>query len=273
MKFCYLDESGTGDEPYAVMAGVVVDTYRMNVTKYDWQALLDYLSELIGRPVPEIHTRDFYPGNGVWRGLDGPKRGAVISAVFNWLKDRKHRVVFSAVDKALYREVEERGEIREGIQTLWQCLGLHIALALQKKLKTCGKNKGNTLLVFDRETSEEAKFPELVKAPPAWTDEYYGHEKEQRRLNQIIDVPYFADSKHVGLIQMADVAAFFLRRYIEIKTDAKPPKYEGEEDKVAEWVALMCERHISTSAAYPKMGRNPATDFFWTLAPDCIRCM
>lgn len=33
MKFCYVDESGTGDEPYAVMVGIVVDTQRMHVTK------------------------------------------------------------------------------------------------------------------------------------------------------------------------------------------------------------------------------------------------
>jgi len=31
MKFCYLDESGIGDEPYAVMVGIIVDAQRMHV--------------------------------------------------------------------------------------------------------------------------------------------------------------------------------------------------------------------------------------------------
>lgn len=34
MKLCYCDESGTGNEPVAVMVGIVVDTKRMHLTKY-----------------------------------------------------------------------------------------------------------------------------------------------------------------------------------------------------------------------------------------------
>ena len=64
MKFCYVDESGTGDEPYAVMVGVVVDALRMRPTKADWDGLLIHLGCIVGRAVEEIHTRDFYAGNG-----------------------------------------------------------------------------------------------------------------------------------------------------------------------------------------------------------------
>jgi len=45
MKFCYIDESGTGDEPYAVMIGVIVDSSRMHVTKKDWAELLSILRQ------------------------------------------------------------------------------------------------------------------------------------------------------------------------------------------------------------------------------------
>ena len=64
MKFCYVDESGTGDEPYAVMVGIVVDALRMRSTKADWDRLLAHLQGIVGRPVEEIHTRDFYAGEG-----------------------------------------------------------------------------------------------------------------------------------------------------------------------------------------------------------------
>jgi hypothetical protein len=57
MKFCYLDESGTGQEPIAVMAGVVTDDTRMRVTKHHWSNLLQNLSEIICRTIQEIHTR------------------------------------------------------------------------------------------------------------------------------------------------------------------------------------------------------------------------
>lgn len=33
MKFCYFDESGLGEEPYLLVAGIIVDATRMHVTK------------------------------------------------------------------------------------------------------------------------------------------------------------------------------------------------------------------------------------------------
>jgi len=36
MKICYFDESGTGEEPVAVVTGVIVGTQRMHVTKEHW---------------------------------------------------------------------------------------------------------------------------------------------------------------------------------------------------------------------------------------------
>lgn len=273
MKFCYLDESGTGAEPYAVMIGIVVDAQRMHVTKDDWLNLLSSLSKLTKKPVPEIHTRDFYPGNDIWRGLDGPLRSRVITAVFKWLNNRKHSVIWSVIDKSEYQNHKSAGTLPTGINTVWKCLGLHLILGIQKAFQSEKKNKGNTLLIFDEEKREELKFAKLINKPPEWTDDYYRRGRKQERLDQIIDVPYFANSKHVGLIQMADFASFFLRRFVEIKTGAVPAKYREEEQKIGGWIDSLCKRHVSMSASYPKRGRSEAQEFFWSIAPDCIRTM
>ena len=102
MKLCYCDESGTGDEPIAVMVGIVVDAQRMHVTKHDWRELLDRLSRIVEKPVSEIHTRDFYAGNDAWRSLRGDQRSAIIDETFGWLKDRKHKVIYVGVEKSKY---------------------------------------------------------------------------------------------------------------------------------------------------------------------------
>lgn len=273
MKFCYIDESGTGTEPFAVMVGIVVDAQRMHVTKSEWLGLLAFLSKLIKKPVEEIHTRDFYPGNGIWRDLDGPVRSRVITEVFRWLNERKHSVICSVIDKAEHQKHLSENTIPDGINTIWKCLGLHLILGLQKTFQSEKKNKGNTILIFDEEKRQELQFAKLIYNPPDWTDEYYSRKRNQDRLDQIIDVPYFADSKHVGLVQMADFAAFFLRRFVEIKTGTVGPKYEEEEQKIDQWIASLCQRHVPTSASYPKKGRNAAQEFFWSIAPDCIRTM
>jgi len=74
MKVCYFDESGTGEEPVAVVTGVVVDAQRMHVTKEHWSELLDVLSGLCGRKLDELHTKDFYAGNSPFKKMDGPTR-------------------------------------------------------------------------------------------------------------------------------------------------------------------------------------------------------
>ena len=101
MKFCYFDESGTGHEPFAVMVGVIVDTQRMHLTKTDWSELLETFSKIIGKRVDELHTREFYRGNGIWRNTNtGPIRSEIILAILDWLKKRKHKITFSAVEKS-----------------------------------------------------------------------------------------------------------------------------------------------------------------------------
>ena len=131
MRLCYCDESGTGDEPIAVMVGIVVDASRMHLTKMQWQELLGDLSAVAGRKVEELHTRKFYKGDGIWKYMDGEMRARYISAIFQWLENRKHHVVYSAVLKDSYKRASEAGEIPDELNTIWRFMGFHLILAMQ----------------------------------------------------------------------------------------------------------------------------------------------
>lgn len=167
MKVCYCDESGTGDEPIAVMVGVIVDSHRMHVTKAEWQDLLLRLSRVVGRPVTEMHTRDFYAGNDIWRGLPGPQRAEIITQVFEWLAQRRHRVIYTSVEKARFFESQKAGVIPHEISSIWRFMGLHLLLGIQRAHQSCDGTKGNTILVFDNEERERMRFMDLVTDPPA----------------------------------------------------------------------------------------------------------
>jgi hypothetical protein len=223
MKLCYCDESGTGDEPIAVMVGIVVDAHRMHITKGHWRELLRQLSELAGKEITELHTRNFYAGNGIWRGLSGPQRAGILSAIFTWLCERKHHVVYASVCKAAYAEQYGLQRIPDELNTIWRFLGFHLILAVQRHCQKQASNKGHTIFVFDNEEREKLRFTDIILRPPEWSDEYYARGKKQDQLDQIVDVPYFGDSNDVALIQLADVASFFLRRYAEIKENLVPP--------------------------------------------------
>jgi hypothetical protein len=103
MKFCYLDESGTGGEPIAVMVGIITDHTRMRPTKSEWKNLLDDVSKAAGRTITEIHTHELYAGNSPFRQLSAQQRTDLINSIFKWLKDRKHSVVYTALDTTSFK--------------------------------------------------------------------------------------------------------------------------------------------------------------------------
>jgi len=253
------------------MVGVVVDAQRMHVTKDHWSELLTKLSELVGKPIDEIHTRDFYSGNGVWRGMKGPERSKVITEVFNWLTERRHHIVYAGVDKVLYFKDLKDGKIPKELNTPWRFMGMHLLLSVQKIHQTQDKNKGHTIFVFDNEEREKMRFTDLVNNPPKWTDSYYNKDKNHASLDQIVDVPYFADSKEVTLLQVADFIAYFLRRYAEISSGYSEPKYPDELAKLNTWIATLRDRCLGGSMMFPLKSRHDCVKLFFNYAPVVVR--
>lgn len=271
MKFCYLDESGTGNEPIAVMAGIIADASRMHIAKQQWNHLLRHLSDIIGRNISEIHTRDFYSGNSPWRELSGPQRSEIISSIFTALKERKHHVIYTAVDKNRFFAEFPNEPYHNDVQTLWRFMALHITLSIQKRFQRESRNKGHTVLIFDNENREQKRFTDLIVRCPDWTDSYYAKKKTQDKLDQIVDVPHFVDSQDVGLIQAADFLCFFLRKHIELSQGMVSPAYHDEREKVATWIQVAFNQSIAKSSIFPSKGRCPAANLFWKYAPDWIR--
>ena len=113
------------------------------------------------------------------------------------------------------------------------------------------------------------RFIKLLLKCPDWADTYYNRDKKQEQLDQIIDVPYFADSRHVGLIQVADFVSFFLRRHIEIKMGIQT-RYDDEAQYIKEWSAISFNQSVPTSAIYPKKDRCQCSDLFYRYAPSCL---
>lgn len=269
MKICYIDESGTGDEAYAVMAGLVVDTYRIGTAKKEWDQLLDRVSKLAHRPVREIHMRDFYSGKGAWYGSNGNERAAVVEDILNWIKERRHSVIFYAIDKNKYEMLKTKSTILQELSSIWCALAYQMILILQKHNQKMEKGKGRTLVIFDNEETERKNFNKMIASPFSWSDTYYNKGKKQERLDIIIDVPYWGDSEEVGLLQVADVIAFIVRRYCELNNGTKE-KFNNERNLISSWNNKINETKLCV--IFPKKGRCDCANTFWDIAPDCLKC-
>ncbi len=280
MQFIYVDESGTGKEPIGVMVGVIANAYRMKPTKMSWNNLLASLSSIVGRQVGEIHTRDFYSGNSPWRELDGHQRSQIINAIFNWLKDRKHSIVYCAVDKTKFLDTFHAEPAADDISTLWTFMALHLALSIQKYFqgsprargrKRTINPKGTCVFFFDNEYTEQKRFTDLFLNAPDWVDTYYDRKPDQEKFSQIVDVPHFVDSKDVALIQLADFICFFLRKHIELEMEHTTPDYDDEVEKVTNWANLILNQGIPKNNIYLSRRRCDCADLFYRYAPDIIK--
>ena len=271
MKFCYFDESGMGSEPYLVVAGIIVDAARMHVTKDAWAEFLDNLSNAAGKKVEEFHTREFYRGNGIWHGTDGAVRTRVIEAILFWVEQRKHKCIFSGIDKSKYDNLLERDERLKIFKSEWCAAALHCTLQVQKQHQRETKTKGHSVLIFDREVTEETDLSALIYKPPLWIDTFYSRNNKQTTLDQVIDVPFFADSKHILLSQIADLFAYILRTWAEIEDGVLCEKYKGEKNKMKDWSHRIAGIAHARSSRYPNKGRCDAAQLFWNLSPGPIR--
>jgi len=270
VKFCYVDESGTGSEPFAVMSGVILDAQRMHITKYDWQDLLEQLSEVLERDIQEFHARDFYRGNGPWRDISGETRSEIIESILSWLKDRKHSITFVGVDKELFSRNKTRDRNLSHFHSLWCFMGMHLILTVEKHYQREPKNKGNTVFIFDEEVREKLDFVKLLKKPPDFVDEYYSREEGQEQLDQIIDVPYYGDSKDVNLLQIADLIAYILRLYVELEEGKKSPEYKSERGNIRRWVKQIVSISLPVSTRYLARGRDHCSELFCKYAPETL---
>ncbi|MBN1882868.1 MAG: DUF3800 domain-containing protein [Deltaproteobacteria bacterium] len=250
MKFCYFDESGMGEEAYLVIAGIIVDASRMHVTKEEWAYILGKLSEAINKNVEEFHTRDFYRGNGIWRGTDGNARAKIIEIIFDWVEDRKHKCIFSGINRSIYEQKECSDNRLQDFKSSWCAAAIHCTLQVQKYHQGKGNTKGHSVLIFDREVREETDLSLLIHKPPQWIDSFYNKDAKQTALNQIIDVPFFADSKHILLAQVADLFAYILRTSSEIQDGHLTEKYDGEKEKMHNWSERIAKISLPSSSRY-----------------------
>ena len=280
MKFCYVDESGKGEEPILVLTGIVADAYRMHVTKADWLEILAKLSQVLDRPIEEFHTHQFYRGNSIWRRLNGDERTAVLDHILQWLAERNHKIVFSAIDKRKADGAELDGKeqfVHNGRPDYWKLAALHLLISIQKLHQREERNKGHTVIVFDQGRGS-GEVAEIVLEPPTWSDSFYDYERLIRRrkqelpnpeppLSMIVDVPYFADSRHVGMLQLADLFAYLLRRYGSLRAGLRNEEYRGEADKVARWVSQIAGQLVPDAGRWRAAGGCECSNFFRDIAP------
>ncbi|MBX5494091.1 MAG: DUF3800 domain-containing protein [Bryobacteraceae bacterium] len=270
MKVCYVDESGNdSSDPCLVMVGVVVDGHRLHRAREEFGEIFDQIQGLFQENLKELKGAKIILGRDRWHNVDAKTRENIVMSLCRWVADRKHHIALAAIDRYQFGQIDG-STFPQVADDLWMAACLHIALQLQKHHQGKAKNKGRTFLFVDENKQKADKLSELLFDPPAWTDDYYGRRKKQAKLDQLIDSAFAVKSHHAGLVQVADLYAFILRRYAELCEYRHSEMWHGEKSLVAECTNILANRLLPKPTRWPANTKAPCCKWYNQIAPQSL---
>lgn len=239
MKFAYVDETGGEDDQsdVFVMAGCLVDAYRLRRITADFDELLNDLCKKHPGQRTELKTKRFINGKGGWVDVPPHERKDFVRSICG-LAAKDGTLFASALSLKRFRGVVDGNQNHPTRRSYWHAAGMFVASLIQKKMQGEKKNKGHTVLVMDDNKKGMPGLSDAIYAADPWFDGLYqtrgkGRKKgtwlprnAQDRFDQIINTPFAIKSNHSSLVQVADTLAYVYRRHLELKSETEA--YKGE---------------------------------------------
>ena len=279
MKACYIDESGhcgkkfNPDQPVEVLAGVLTDFYGLFKTQKEQDGIIKQLNDL-RIPVSELKASQMYRDRGPWHGVHYKKRYAVIEQILQWSVDRKCKFIISPIDsKKFFERKNNACEVSNQLFYPYEAGAFNMILSVQRMSAGSKGNKGKTIMVFDEQSEHDNRLLELLSQDLDFTDGFTGYKykpksrKNPPRLEEIVDVPYFSKSHLSKAIQLADLVAFVVNKYLLITVYGQEEKFESEFELISKWYNIIGAHRISHTQVNPK-GLDDLTKFYHEIRPD-----
>jgi hypothetical protein len=225
----YLDESGKSgpkdfDQPWYVLGGLVIP-------QADWQPIETDLNKTIDRIVPpprpadwELHMSQIYHRKGFFKGMLPEKRFGLVDAVFDVMDRYECTLIFIAVDKKSHAA---RYRYPEPVEPL------AYRFMLERFNTYVGRSKDELGLVV----CDEQKEVEIA------TRKAHSHYRKvgtgATQIEHVIETSFFTPSHWSRMLQMIDVATYYVARRLRGATTASYwarierrldgyPKYDGK---------------------------------------------
>lgn len=238
MYLFYVDESGVAqgwnDQDNFILAGVAVHEGQVRKLSEELDTVQQQFFPSIQIPI-ELHAGPIYHGKGRFRSISVEQRATLLDAVFSVIAQAGFPNLIAFVTaihvSAVQTSSQAFGDCLEDI-----CERFNVFLVRQ--FNAGYKDKG--MLIMDR-SGREQQVRDLM------TDfEYHG--TRHGYLGNIVDVPYFADSSHTRMLQLADLLAFAGHRYFNHNDDTYLMKILSRIDRRSRQGSLVGLRHIVASA-------------------------
>lgn len=203
MFLFYVDESGTpggwNDQDNFVLGGVAVHEGQVWHLSEELVRIQQQFFPDIQVPL-EFHASHIYNGKGRFRVMGPGQRMALLDAAYDVISNAGFPNLVAFVTAIHVSAVESDNQaLGDCLEDLCDCFNAFLVRG-HKRGRT---NKG--LLIMDRSGREKAVRQLMYEFKCQGTRRGY--------LGNIVDVPYFADSSHTRMLQLADLVAFAGGRY------------------------------------------------------------
>lgn len=279
MKACYIDESGhcgktfNPDQPVEVIVGVMTDFYGLFKTQREQDGIIKKLNSL-QIPIAELKASQMYRGRGAWHGIDYKKRYEVIEQILQWAGDRKCKFIVSPIDAYKFFDRKKNGcTSSQRLHYPYESGAFNSILAVHRMNNGEKNNKGKTVMVFDEQSDHDGRILNLLDSDLTFTDGFTGYVYKPKsknnppRLEEVVDVPFFSKSHLSKAIQLADLAAFVVNKYLLLTVYGQPEKFPGELDLIDSWYLIIGKQRVSHTHVNPK-ACDDLTSFYHEIRPD-----
>lgn len=277
MYACYIDESGhcgeryDANQPVEVVCGVITDITKLFKTQRDHHRILRILDE--NRiPISELKAKEIYRGKNTWYGIKHEVRYSVIDQLLEWADERTCKYIVCPIDSAKFFERKRNGcSVSNTLKFPYEAGAMNVVLAVERFKSGTKKNKGKTLVVFDEQHAHDGSIIKLIESDLTFTDGYTGYKvsrskKQPPRLDEIIDVPFFSKSHLSTLIQLSDLVAFIVNRYILLTVFGKEESYTNEIKQIEKWYSIIHENAIPHAHINPP-AKDELCNFYREVRP------
>ncbi|AOK48755.1 hypothetical protein WT60_09455 [Burkholderia sp. MSMB617WGS] len=224
MHFFYMDESGdTGpdleneQQPIFVLAGLSVADKKWNNTK---ERLDKCLADYFDGKIPdnfELHSSKLLSpnGEGVFEGHDIERRLGLVRNLLGLLGDLGHHVHYFSIDKSRMKEVTSEYvcifDSKSPYLVSFDYLITYINWHIKRNLGQSARG----MLVLDEKKEHHEGIESIIHhrrfVGPA-----------NKKVKWIVEFSYPVDSKKNPMIQLSDLVAFCIRRFLEAELGYKP---------------------------------------------------
>ena len=200
MYLFYIDESHSPQKSIDILAGLIIFERQTYWIAQELDAIAARFRGFFGEDYIELHGSPMFSGHKQWRAIPRSLRHQVMSDALDLIcQTRDIRLIASCVSS-------DRTGAEEALIYDFEQVITRFDHFLARQYQHFGE-KARGLAIFDKKDRHEQRLQNLVR-------NFIQQGHRWGKLRNYAEVPLFIDSQASRLIQLADLIAFALNRYL-----------------------------------------------------------